>query len=143
MVSSKRRRGPTAPRPGSRKSLIKLVNVLHQQAQRLNGSINNLNHVMLEHTAVIQLLLDKGVITRDEIKEKRDSLLHPHQTTGEGSSVQSKEAGPNVDSGGCSESGILRTESGRGNPSSNGGETERANGVPSQVKQSHTATPIG
>lgn len=72
--------------------------------------------VSQEIICVIQLLLEKGIITRDEIKAKRHALLNPDPEAVEGSDVQSEGTGSDEGCGGCGESGVPGAEDGGGDP---------------------------
>lgn len=70
--------------------------------------------VIAEAVYGIQLLIKKGIITREELLELRKTLIHADSILSPGSSIQSKDAGSDVDSSGSGESGISGESSDRG-----------------------------
>lgn len=98
--------------------------------------------VIAEAVYGIQLLLKKGIITRDELKEVRETLIHADSILSPGSSLQSKEAGSDVNSGGSGESGVSGESSDRGD--SNGSTTpDNSRDVSRESEQGDPDSPVG
>lgn len=100
----------TKPKPGSKKSNWRLLMLLQQQVTKCSQMVQDISTVVTEMVAVTQILLDKGVITRDEIHQKRITLLHPHPVLGERVGIQSQETGPNDHSVGGEQPGVSGAE---------------------------------
>jgi len=57
-------------------------------------SISNLNKVTMEAVIVVQLLIDKGVITGEEVSERRDELLAKQAESIEAASQETPDVDP-------------------------------------------------
>ena len=88
------------------------MKIIHQQAT-----------VIAEAVYGIQLLIKKGIITREELKEIRETLVHADSILSSGSGVQPESTGSDVDSGGSEEPGVSGVQSDRGD--SDGGAVEK------------------
>ena len=77
------------------KTLVHQMNIITRQAT-----------VIAEAVYGIQLLLQKGIITRDELLEIKETLIHADSILSKGGSVQPENTGSDVNSGGPDESGL-------------------------------------
>lgn len=80
--------------------------------------------VVAEYIYATQVLIEKEIITRDEIKEKRNSFANPNPQPSEGGSVQSEDAEPDADGSGYRQRGISEASSDRGASDADDGSTD-------------------
>ncbi len=83
---------------------------------KLTDSLKDTSVVISECVYATQIILEKGIITRDELKAKRHTFAHPHPNPSEGSDLQPEDAGADVHSGGRGQPGISEKPSDRGDP---------------------------
>ncbi len=83
--------------------------------------IQRTNVLVLKQGAVTTLLIEKGIITNEEIHERVKTLLNTNSENSLGMSSESESAGTAEDNSGRGESGILPDTRDRDNP----GESER------------------
>jgi hypothetical protein len=114
-------------------SLVKLSGIIHQQAT-----------VIAEAVYGIQLLIKKGIITREELKDVREALVNADSILSPTVGVQPEEAGSDGDSGGSGERGLPGGSSDRGNLDCTAAESGRASGaIPQESDESDSDPSVG
>lgn len=112
-VNGRKQRAAINRLSNSVRSLIAQGDAQRKQINKTQGAIVRL-------LAIIELLIEKGIISHDEINEKVKYYLDKREENSEGSGVQSSGAGADAGDSGDGEPGLLPEASSRNSDGESG-----------------------
>ena len=89
----------------------KQIQLLTAELAKKSELIRRTNVLVFKQAAVTSLLIEKGLITNDEIEERVKTFLHTNSQNPVGMSSESEGTGTAEDHRGRGESGLLSSES--------------------------------